>query len=87
VAVNGELENLERFLGQVSEYLAPGGSLAIISFQSLEDNLVKRFLRAHKDDMEELTPRPVVADSAERQANPRSRSAKLRVARRRPAAG
>lgn len=83
VAVNRELENLEAFLGHVRDYLAPGGKLAVISFHSLEDGIVKRFLRGAKAELEELTRRPVVADQAERQANPRSRSAKLRVARRR----
>jgi 16S rRNA (cytosine1402-N4)-methyltransferase len=84
VAVNRELENLERFLEQAPEYLRPGGRLAVISFHSLEDGLVKRFLRAaHAEGaMRELTKRPVVADASERAANPRSRSAKLRVAER-----
>lgn len=83
VAVNHELENLEVFLGHVRDFLAPGGKLAVISFHSLEDALVKRFLRGAKDEFQELTSRPVVADSRERKANPRSRSAKLRVAQRR----
>jgi 16S rRNA (cytosine1402-N4)-methyltransferase len=83
VAVNRELENLERFLEQVCDWLAPGGKLAVISFHSLEDGIVKSFLRRAADNMEELTRRPVVADPEERRVNPRSRSAKLRVARRR----
>ena len=87
VAVNHELENLEWFLSHALDFLAPGGKLAIISFHSLEDGLVKRFLRSVKDEMEELTRRPVIADQAERRANPRSRSAKLRVARRREPTG
>lgn len=84
VAVNRELENLERFLDQVPAHLRPGGRLAVISFHSLEDGLVKRFLRAAKaaGTLRELTRRPVIADAAEREANPRSRSAKLRVAER-----
>lgn len=84
VAVNRELENLEGFLEQVPRFLRPGGKLAVISFHSLEDGIVKRFLRAAKSagTLRELTRRPVVANAAERAANPRSRSAKLRVAQR-----
>jgi 16S rRNA (cytosine1402-N4)-methyltransferase len=84
VAVNRELENLERFLEQAPAYLKPGGKLAVISFHSLEDGIVKRALRAAKAQgtMRELTRRPVIADEAERAANPRSRSAKMRVAER-----
>jgi len=81
IAVNHELENLQRFLDLAPTHLAPGGKLAVISFHSLEDGIVKRWLRG-QDDMEEITRRPVVADPAERHSNPRSRSAKLRVARR-----
>jgi 16S rRNA (cytosine1402-N4)-methyltransferase len=82
IAVNRELERLRTFLGQVPEYLAPGGRLAVISFHSLEDGTVKQFLRTAKAGgvLEEITRRPVVADPQERRANPRSRSAKLRVA-------
>ncbi len=86
VAVNHELENLKLFLSHVLEFLSPGGKLAVISFHSLEDGEVKRFLRGAREELEELTDRPVVADEAERRANPRSRSAKLRVAQRRSAA-
>jgi len=82
IAVNSEIQNLQVFLSHVLSYLAPGGRLAVISFHSLEDGCVKRFVRGAKSELEELTDRPVVADAAERQANPRSRSAKLRVARR-----
>jgi 16S rRNA (cytosine1402-N4)-methyltransferase len=84
VAVNRELDNLRAFLDQVVKYLRPEGKLAVISFHSLEDGMVKAFLRQAKADgtMQELTRRPVVASPAERAANPRSRSAKLRVAQR-----
>lgn len=84
VAVNHELENLEQFLGQAARYLRPGGKLAVISFHSLEDGIVKRFFRAGRSEsvFRELTKRPVIAETQERKANPRSRSAKLRVAER-----
>lgn len=82
IAVNRELENLNRFLDQAPNYLNPGGKLAVISFHSLEDGAVKRFFRAAKKDgaLDELTKRPIVAETDERDENPRSRSAKLRVA-------
>lgn len=84
IAVNHEIENIERFLAQIPEILAPGGRLAVIAFHSIEDGLAKRFLREQKQagTMRELTRRPIVADAAEIRANPRSRSAKLRVAQR-----
>ena len=84
VAVNHELENLERFLPQVSRYLRPGGKLAVISYHSREDGIVKRFLREAKAEgtLREVTKRPVIPDALERKRNPRSRSAKLRVAER-----
>lgn len=82
VAVNNEFENLKRFLSAVPPHLSPGGRLAVISFHSLEDGLVKRFLRESESAglMEELTERPEVASAREREENPRSRSAKLRAA-------
>ncbi|MBK9119637.1 MAG: 16S rRNA (cytosine(1402)-N(4))-methyltransferase RsmH [Phycisphaerales bacterium] len=84
IAVNRELENVERCLSAVTEHLRPGGRLVVISFHSLEDALVKTFLRAARQagTFEELTKRPVIADTAERRANPRSRSAKMRAAAR-----
>jgi 16S rRNA (cytosine1402-N4)-methyltransferase len=84
VAVNDELGNLERFLEQAPRHLKPGGRLAVISFHSLEDGIAKRVFRAGKTagTFRELTKRPVIADDVERAANPRSRSAKLRVAER-----
>jgi 16S rRNA (cytosine1402-N4)-methyltransferase len=81
IAVNRELESLEKALARIPDRLKPGGRLAIISFHSLEDRLVKN---AFRDDprLENLTRKPIVAGEAELAANPRSRSAKLRVARR-----
>ena len=83
IAVNDELGCLERLLQRAPDWLLPDGVLAIISFHSLEDRLVKRaFLGDER--LERITRRPVVADAAEAEANPRSRSAKLRLARRLP---
>lgn len=84
IAVNAELDNLRRFLAGVTGWLRPGGKLAVISFHSLEDGMVKEFLREARrtGTFAELTKRPVVADPQERDQNPRSRSAKLRVAQR-----
>lgn len=84
VAVNRELDNLKRLLGHAARRVRPGGRVAVISFHSLEDGIVKRAFRGEpgRRVFEELTARPVVADAAERERNPRSRSAKLRVARR-----
>jgi 16S rRNA (cytosine1402-N4)-methyltransferase len=83
IAVNDELSCLERLLQRAPDWLLPGGVLAIISFHSLEDRLVKRaFLGDER--LERITRRPLVADAVEAEANPRSRSAKLRLARRLP---
>ena len=105
IAVNDELGSLERALPAAIEALSPGGRLAVISFHSLEDRIVKwAFLRAAgrptpeeegqpqpwqlpgaTPDMQPqavakiVTRRPLTADDAEADANPRSRSAKLRV--------
>lgn len=79
IAVNDELGALERFLVVLPECLKPGGRAALISFHSLEDRLVKRAFR-QKEIWEELTRKPVTADDEECRANPRAKSAKLRVA-------
>jgi 16S rRNA (cytosine1402-N4)-methyltransferase len=81
IAVNDELGVLDRLLAAAPDWLVPGGLLAIISFHSLEDRLVKQAFLAD-GRLERITRRPLVADPAEAEANPRSRSAKLRVARR-----
>lgn len=81
IAVNDELEALDRLLQRAPDWLVPGGLLAIISFHSLEDRRVKTAFLAD-ERLERLTRKPLVADAAEAEANPRSRSAKLRLARR-----
>jgi 16S rRNA (cytosine1402-N4)-methyltransferase len=87
ILVNRELPNLEQLLRVLPEVTAPGGRLAIISFHSGEDRLVKAAFRAglREGVYERVAAEPVRAEPAERQANPRSRSAKLRHARRKPA--
>jgi 16S rRNA (cytosine1402-N4)-methyltransferase len=86
IAVNHELDSLEPALRDAADVLAPGGRLCVISFHSLEDRIVKHTLRAlsGKDDpaLVVLTKKPQVPSREEWDRNPRSRSAKLRVAQR-----
>lgn len=81
IAANAELKSLELALQRIPECLRPGGRLAIISFHSLEDRQVKA---AFRDDKRYgvITKKPIRPGDAEIAANPRSRSARLRVARR-----
>lgn len=80
IYVNDELEILSQALASLPNLLNVGGFIQIISFHSLEDRLVKN---AFKDalDLESVARKPIVADDAEVDQNPRSRSAKLRIAR------
>jgi 16S rRNA (cytosine1402-N4)-methyltransferase len=96
IVVNDEIHALEQFLTQALQSLRPGGRLAIITYHSLEDRLVKNFMRTgtltgkeNKDfygrnlsPLRLLNSKPIVASDAEVERNPRSRSAKLRVAER-----
>jgi 16S rRNA (cytosine1402-N4)-methyltransferase len=86
IVVNDELGALERGLAAAAEALAPGGRLVVLAYHSLEDRIVKRTL-LDRPDLEPLTKRPLEASQAEIEANPRSRSAKLRGARKREALG
>ena len=97
IAVNDELNALDRILEAAPDLIAVGGRLAIISYHSLEDRRAKRMMRSgnpegtvHRDiygnsmsPWREVTRRPIVASSEEIEVNPRSRSARLRVAERR----
>lgn len=94
IVVNNEIEALKQLLTQAIEALKPGGRLAIITYHSLEDRLVKNFMKTgnlegkmEKDffgktlsPLKCLTSKPIVPDQQEMERNPRSRSAKLRVA-------
>lgn len=80
IAVNDEIRVLERFLDRLPECLKVGGVAVVISFHSLEDRLVKTAFR-QDPPWENLTRKPVLAGELELKANPRSRSAKLRAAR------
>ena len=93
--VNGELEVLKEFLIQTPDLLAPEGRLSLISYHSLEDRLVKRFIRAGKFEGEadrdfygnSMAPLKkvgglIIPDATEISQNPRARSAKLRIAER-----
>ena len=84
IYVNRELDEIQALLEAAPKLLKPSGRLALISFHSLEDRLVKDSLRegARQGIWEILTKKPVVAEEAETDRNPRSRSAKLRAAER-----
>ncbi|MBI4193095.1 MAG: 16S rRNA (cytosine(1402)-N(4))-methyltransferase RsmH [Candidatus Colwellbacteria bacterium] len=83
IHVNREIENLQRLLGALPDMMREGGRIAIITFQSIEDKLVKDAFRAlaREGRAELVTKKPIVPSRDESRANPRSRSAKLRVAR------
>ena len=99
LAVNDELGEIKRLLATVTEVLNTGGRVALISFHSLEDRLVKNSFRAYEDGctcsrdfpkcvcgfeqkLKVLTKKPVIPNASEIEANPRARSAKLRIAER-----
>jgi 16S rRNA (cytosine1402-N4)-methyltransferase len=99
IAVNDELETLRNALSEATTILAPSGRLAVISFHSLEDRIVKNFFLqeskdcicppeqlictcGHRATLRIITRKPIIASSDEINVNPRSRSAKLRVAER-----
>lgn len=90
IAVNDELGALDEALPMAARLLSPGGRLAVIAFHSLEDRRVKQFFRAGGTDeapLAELTRKPIVPSAEESARNPRARSAKLRVAERKPVGG
>jgi len=85
IAVNRELEELTASLPRAVGVLAPGGRVVTISYHSLEDRIVKRFLLG-ESSVEVLTKKPLVPSRREAERNPRARSAKLRAAEKRKAA-
>jgi 16S rRNA (cytosine1402-N4)-methyltransferase len=80
IAVNDELNNLKQALPQALEVLEKEGRLIVISFHSLEDRIVKNFLKENSKSLRILTKKPIRPSRAEIINNPRSRSAKLRAA-------
>ena len=99
IEVNGELDVLKSGLESAVRWLAPGGRIAVISYHSLEDRIVKDFFREYskgctcppdlpvcvcgnKPILKVVTRKPVLPSEEEIKRNPRSRSAKLRVAER-----
>lgn len=80
IEVNGELSNIENFLNNVPDLLEIGGRLAVISFHSLEDRLVKHFIK-NSNKLRQIVG-PIIPSKEEIDENPRARSAKLRIAER-----
>lgn len=86
IAVNDELGEIERTLPLLPKVLKSGGRVAMITFHSLEDRLVKEYLKeatqhGEESELEVLTKKPIVAENLELVINPRARSAKLRAAK------
>ncbi|PIT88280.1 MAG: 16S rRNA (cytosine(1402)-N(4))-methyltransferase [Candidatus Magasanikbacteria bacterium CG10_big_fil_rev_8_21_14_0_10_36_32] len=79
VAVNRELEMLSMSLPQAIEVLAPQGRLAVITFHSLEDRIVKQYFQTLGDKCVVINKKPIIAGEEELKNNPRARSAKLRI--------
>lgn len=84
MAVNREIENLQALLDEAPKHLSPGGRLAVISFHSTEDRRVKEAMRSAERTglLKIITKKPITPAEDETTRNPRSRSAKLRVAER-----
>jgi 16S rRNA (cytosine1402-N4)-methyltransferase len=84
IFVNRELDDLRKLLEAAPQLLKPGGRLAIISFHSLEDRIVKDAMRegARQGQYKLLIKKPVTPEQLEIDRNPRARSAKLRAAER-----
>lgn len=79
IVVNRELESLEQWLAIAPNWLKTGGKIAVITFHSLEDRIVKHTFR-EDDRLQVITKKVIIATDAENKVNPRARSAKLRIA-------
>jgi 16S rRNA (cytosine1402-N4)-methyltransferase len=79
IAVNQELDSLQKLLNQAPHWLKSGGIIAMISFHSLEDRLIKYGFR-EDNSLKIITKKPIIPSREEQAKNPRSRSAKLRIA-------
>jgi len=79
IATNNELENIRQGIQEAADILSPGGKLAVLSFHSLEDRIIKQFFKTEQS-LQIITKKPVLASETEINRNPRARSAKLRVA-------
>ena len=79
IVVNRELESLEKWLAVAPNWLKTGGKIAVITFHSLEDRIVKHTFR-EDDRLQVITKKVIIATDAENKVNPRARSAKLRIA-------
>ncbi|MDB9391790.1 16S rRNA (cytosine(1402)-N(4))-methyltransferase RsmH [Microcystis aeruginosa] len=79
IAVNQELDSLQKLLHQAPHWLKSGGIIAMISFHSLEDRLIKYGFREN-NSLKIITKKPIIPSREEQAKNPRSRSAKLRIA-------
>ncbi len=80
IEVNAEMRSLEKFLEGAARALKPGGIIAVITYHSLEDRMVKPFIRARQNGLEPVNRKPILPSEEEVAANPRARSAKLRIA-------
>jgi 16S rRNA (cytosine1402-N4)-methyltransferase len=79
IAVNDELSVLKEALSAWWSLLAPGGRIAVISFHSLEDRIVKQWMVRLEDEKRVITKKPISPSVLETKSNPRARSAKLRI--------
>ncbi len=79
IAVNDELSVLKEALSAWWSLLAPGGRIAVISFHSLEDRIVKQWMVRLEDEKRVITKKPISPSALETKSNPRARSAKLRI--------
>jgi 16S rRNA (cytosine1402-N4)-methyltransferase len=80
MAVNDELGSVQELIRSLPEVLSPGGRVAIITFHSTEDRIVKQELRLHKEALKIITKKAIVPTREEERSNPRARSAQLRIA-------